>query len=62
VARATFDLDQSLDRDIPYHAPVNPRSIPMSTNFVVIVAIVAAFGVFAATLFWADIQTRGLSR
>ena len=34
----------------------------MSTNFMVIAAIVAAFGVFAAALFWADIQTRGLSR
>jgi hypothetical protein len=34
----------------------------MSSNFIVIAAILAAFGVFAATLFWADVQTRGLSR
>ena len=34
----------------------------MSTNIMVIAAIVAAFGVFAATLFWADVQTRGVRR
>jgi hypothetical protein len=34
----------------------------MSMDAVVLVMIVAAFGVFAATLYWADLQTRGLSK
>lgn len=34
----------------------------MSTNFIVIATIVAAFGVFAATLFWADVQTSRANR
>jgi hypothetical protein len=34
----------------------------MPTVLIAIVAIVAVFGVFAAALFWADVQTRGLSR
>jgi hypothetical protein len=42
--------------------PGNSRSSPMSTNFIVLATIVAAFGVFAATLFWADVQTRRVNR
>jgi hypothetical protein len=34
----------------------------MPTELIVIAAIVAAFGVFAATLFWADLQTRTAGR
>jgi hypothetical protein len=34
----------------------------MSTEFIVIAAIIAAFGAFAVTLCWADMQTRNLSR
>jgi hypothetical protein len=34
----------------------------MSTEFIVIAAIIAAFGSFAATLYWADMQTRNLSK
>jgi hypothetical protein len=34
----------------------------MSTEFIVIAAIIAAFGAFAVTLSWADLQTRSLSR
>ena len=33
----------------------------MSMDALVLVVIVAAFGVFAATLYWADLQTRGVS-
>jgi hypothetical protein len=34
--------------------------MPMDTIVVVIMA--AAFCIFAATLYWADLRTRGLSR
>jgi hypothetical protein len=34
----------------------------MSTEFIVIAAIIAAFGAFAVTLYWADMQTRGVSK
>jgi hypothetical protein len=34
----------------------------MSIEFIVIAAIIVAFGAFAVTLCWADLQTRGLSR
>ena len=34
----------------------------IGASFIGIIAAVAAFGVFAAALFWADIQTRGASR
>jgi hypothetical protein len=34
----------------------------MSTDALVLVVIVAAFGVFAATLYWAELQTRGINR
>ena len=33
----------------------------MPLDIVLVVLIAAAFGVFAATLYWADLQTRGLS-
>ena len=34
----------------------------MPTEILVVALIAAAFGVFAATLYWADLHTRGLSR
>ena len=34
----------------------------MPTEIIVIAVVVAAFGVFAATLYWADLQTRGLDK
>jgi hypothetical protein len=34
----------------------------MSTEIIVLVLIVAAFGLFAATLYWADLQTREASK
>jgi hypothetical protein len=34
----------------------------MSMDIIVVVFIAAAFGVFAATLYWADLQTRGVGK
>jgi hypothetical protein len=34
----------------------------MPTEIVVVALIAAAFGVFAATLYWADLHTRELSK
>jgi hypothetical protein len=41
---------------------VNGGSYPMATDMILVVLIAAAFGVFAATLYWADLQTRGLGK
>ena len=42
--------------------PMNQGSHPMSMDTIVLVLIAAAFGVFAATLYWADLQTRGVGK
>jgi hypothetical protein len=34
----------------------------MPTEIIVIAIVAAAFGLFAATLYWADLQTRGLTK
>jgi hypothetical protein len=34
----------------------------MSLDIVLVVFIAVGFGILAATLFWADLQTRGLNR
>jgi hypothetical protein len=34
----------------------------MPLDIVLVVFIAAGFGILAATLFWADLQTRGLGR
>jgi hypothetical protein len=34
----------------------------MPTEIIVVALIAAAFGIFAATLYWADLHTRRLSR
>jgi hypothetical protein len=34
----------------------------MSMDTIVVVFIAAAFGVFAAALYWADLQTRGVGK
>jgi len=38
------------------------REPPMPTDTIVVLAMAAAFGIFAATLYWADLRTRGVSR
>jgi hypothetical protein len=34
---------------------------PMPTDTIVVLIMAAAFGIFAATLYWADLRTRGVS-
>jgi hypothetical protein len=34
----------------------------MPIDIIVVALIAAAFGIFAATLYWADLRTRGLSK
>jgi len=34
----------------------------MQTDIIVVALIAAAFGTFAATLYWADLHTGGLSK
>jgi hypothetical protein len=38
------------------------RESSMSVDTIVVVLMAAAFGIFAATLYWADLRTRGLTR
>jgi hypothetical protein len=42
------------------HQQMESRSMP--TDIIVIAMVAAAFGLFAATLYWADLQTRGLTK
>jgi len=34
----------------------------MPTDMIVALAMAMAFGIFAATLYWGDVHTRGLSK
>jgi hypothetical protein len=43
-------------------APRNRRSRPMALDVILVVCIAAGFGTFAATLYWADLQTRELGK
>jgi hypothetical protein len=49
-----FDLDQSFYRYRRHHAlyAENRGSRPMPTDIIVVALIAAAFGIFAATLYW----------
>jgi len=38
------------------------RESSMPIDTIVVVLMAAAFGIFAATLYWADLRTRGLTR
>jgi hypothetical protein len=40
----------------------NRRSFPMPLDIILVVIIAGAFGILAATLFWADLQTRELGK
>lgn len=42
--------------------PQNRRSCQMPLDIALVVFIAASFGAFAATLYWADLQTRGLGK
>jgi hypothetical protein len=41
---------------------MNQGSYPMSIDTNVLVFIAAGFGVFAAALYWADLQARGVGK
>jgi hypothetical protein len=43
-------------------APQEGRSHSMPLDIILVVFIAAGFGIFAAILFWADLQTRGLGK
>ena len=43
-------------------APPERRESSMPVDTIVVVLMAAAFGIFAATLYWADLRTRGLTR
>jgi hypothetical protein len=59
----SFDRDQSLDPRSSHDATVDQRRrsmLPM--EMIVLALIVTAFCAFAATLYWADLQTRGVGK
>ena len=43
-------------------APEKRREPPMPTDTIVVLVMAAAFGIFAATLYWADLRTRGVTK
>jgi len=43
-------------------APVARRESFMPTDTIVVLVMAAAFGIFAATLYWADLRTRGVTK
>ena len=43
-------------------APQSDKESFMPIDTIVVVLIAAAFGIFAATLYWADLRTRELTR
>jgi hypothetical protein len=46
----------------PSIMPPERRESSMPVDTIVVVLMAAAFGIFAATLYWADLHTRGLTR
>jgi hypothetical protein len=59
----SFDRDQSLKVGVGHHGVDEPDGVrSMPTEIIVIASIMAAFAAFAATLYWADLRTRGLGR
>jgi hypothetical protein len=43
-------------------APEEQRESFMPTDTIVVLVMAAAFGIFAATLYWADLRTRGVTK
>ena len=43
-------------------APEERRESFMPTDMIVVLVMATAFGIFAATLYWADLRTRGVSK
>jgi hypothetical protein len=55
--RRKFDPDQKRHLIFQHHAPGTKGAYPMPTEIIVAV-LMAAFGIFAATLYRADMHTR----
>jgi hypothetical protein len=61
--RLSFDLGQDLGAKAPDYGTDEPDGVrSMPTDIIVIAMVAAVFGLFAATLYWADLQTRGLTK
>jgi hypothetical protein len=59
----SFDRDQSLDPASRHDAGIDERRRSMlPIEIIVLTLIASAFCAFAATLHWADLQTRGLGK
>ena len=43
-------------------APEERKESFMATDTIVVLVMAAAFGIFAATLYWADLRTRGVTK
>jgi hypothetical protein len=56
--RTKFDRDQKRYPIFRHHAPNTKGAYPMPTEIIVALLMAAAFGIFAVTLCWADMQTR----
>jgi hypothetical protein len=58
-----FDLDQSFIGTVASCSLAENRgSRLMPTDIIVVTLTAAAFGIFAATLYWADLHTGGLGK
>jgi hypothetical protein len=57
-----FDQDQNRQGGLPHDAPWNQGSHAMPTDAIVVLIMAVAFGIFAGTLYWADVQTRALPK
>ena len=51
-----------IDRHLQHSARSEARESFMPTDTIAVLIMATAFGIFAATLHWADLRTRGLSR
>jgi hypothetical protein len=58
-----FDRDQSLKAEVQHDGIDQPDGVrPMPMEIILIAFIAAGFCVFAGTLCWADVQTRGVGK
>jgi hypothetical protein len=54
-----FDQDQNQPCNFPHDVPrVKQGSYAMPIDVIVVLLMAAAFGIFAGTLYWADLHTR----
>jgi hypothetical protein len=59
----SFDRDQSPDRQTRHDTAIDRRRRSMLPMEIVVLALITtAFCAFAVTLYWADLQTRGVGK